>query len=85
MSANVCWFPDANDPCHESCLDAEVHCVPGDPTCNACGLKPAEGFAVINDRRYCHGDGDDGRTCYERHVFTAWQMESIASRDEVDS
>lgn len=39
--------------------------------CDVCGKDPADGFAFINDRRYCHGDDnwfpDDpaGRTCYE--------------------
>lgn len=30
-------------------------------TCAACG-KPAEGFAMINDQRFCHPD--DGPSCY---------------------
>ena len=29
--------------------------------CAACG-QPAEGFAMINDQRYCHPD--DGPSCY---------------------
>ena len=29
--------------------------------CAACG-KPAEGFAMINDERFCHPD--DGPSCY---------------------
>ena len=30
-------------------------------TCAACG-KPAEGFAMINDQRFCHPD--EGPSCY---------------------
>lgn len=29
--------------------------------CAACG-RPAEGFAMVDDRRYCHPD--DGPSCY---------------------
>ena len=37
------------------------------PTCARCG-KPAEGFARINGKAYCHGDGDERYvTCYQ-HV-----------------
>ena len=30
-------------------------------TCAACG-RPAEGFALINDERFCHPD--EGPSCY---------------------
>ena len=38
-----------------------------DQDCKLCGASPADGFASINDDRYCHGD-DPGSTCYERAV-----------------
>ena len=34
--------------------------------CGGCGKDPAEGFATVNDVRYCHGDNDPTPTCYER-------------------
>ena len=38
----------------EGAIDVPTHCA-------ACG-KPAEGFAMINDQRFCHPD--DGPSCY---------------------
>lgn len=32
--------------------------------CARCGKDPAEGFAMINDEYFCHGDFP-GTTCYE--------------------
>lgn len=34
--------------------------------CGLCGRDPAAGFAVVDGRRYCHGDFDAGPTCYMR-------------------
>lgn len=39
-------------------------CKPTDRACGRCGADPAHGFAMVNDVRYCHGDGDQDPTCY---------------------
>lgn len=38
----------------------------GEP-CASCG-KPAQGFATIDDQRYCHGDGERP-TCYMQEMW----------------
>lgn len=32
--------------------------------CGLCGKDPAEGFATVDDVRYCHGDFTPDPTCY---------------------
>lgn len=34
--------------------------------CGLCGKDPAEGFAMLGDVRYCHGDWTPDPTCYMR-------------------
>ena len=45
-------------------------------TCGVCGTDRPEGYAYINDVRYCHGDFPG--TCYERAI---WQAETEYMND----
>lgn len=40
--------------------------------CAGCGVKMAEGFAFINDERFCHGDWPFP-SCYE---LACWEAET---------
>lgn len=42
-------------------------------TCQSCGQYPADGYAYIEDKRYCHGD-DEFVTCYMRVNFQNWDV-----------
>lgn len=43
----------------------------GGRPCHRCGKDPADGYASVwtaaeGERWYCHGDDDEGASCYER-------------------
>lgn len=52
--ANECWEQVGGEQC--GCPWMRIP-----DTCAACG-KPATGFAMINDQRFCHPD--QGPSCY---------------------
>jgi hypothetical protein len=75
-NAGLCFEKHFCPPCEagnlDECVDMFLHPICGlvacstfdVPTeCGRCGKDPADGFAMIGDVRYCHGD-DEEWTCY---------------------
>ena len=51
--------------------------------CGSCGQDPAEGFAMIGDTRYCHGDNTHpAPTCYMLEQWAAKPLRDFLRMDD---